>query len=562
MSEAPNRREGKTVARRSITSSESAVDAGTVEKTGSAAARSNVTSPQDMAATTAGRRIFRILDTEHAGVLSPQQISREFERRGLLRDDPRLSKFFSTLDRFEDGRITPERLEACVETSSVLIERALSGQLIIPRFSDFTDELAQIFEQVRHVKDGNVAKYIPQLAGVSPDKFGVSVCTIDGQRFAVGDTRETFSVQSTSKPVTYCLALEEHGEAKVHSHVGREPSGVSFNALTLNSMKRPHNPMINSGAIMSCALVRPELSAADRFDYVLDRWARLCGGARPIFNNSVYLSEKATADRNFALAYFMRESGAFPEGIDLSDILDFYFQCCSIELTADQFAVGAATLANGGVCPTTGERVFNNLAVKNCLSLMASCGMYDYSGEFAFSIGLPAKSGVGGGLIVVVPNVLGLCVWSPPLDHLGNSVRGLEVCRRLNERYNFHNFDCLIEGQSTKTDPRRRANESRLEGVMSLCWAASQGDLVEVQQLLARNVNVNDGDYDGRTALHLAASEGHLPVVRFLVQQGARLDAKDRWGGTPLEDATREKRHAVIEFLKNSQSSQAKTALM
>src|SRR5262249_29435220 len=154
------------------------------------------------------------------------------------------------------------------------------------------------------------------------------------------------------------VALEEHGEAVVHRHVGREPSGRGFNELTLNKEGLPHNPLINSGAIMTCSLIKPEMDAADRFDHDLQTLARLTGGNRLNFNNPVYLSEKQTADRNFALAYFMREKNAFPEHTDLIQTLEFYFQCCSIETSASSLAVVAASLANAGVCPMTGDRIF------------------------------------------------------------------------------------------------------------------------------------------------------------------------------------------------------------
>ena len=153
--------------------------------------------------------------------------------------------------------------------------------------------------------------------------------------------------------------------------------------MALNKDGLPHNPLINSGAIMSCALLKPELDMSDRFDHVLKTWEDLSGGIKPSFNNSVYLSERKTADRNFALAYFMSESDAFPENTNLVETLEFYFQCCSIEVTASAMANAASTLANGGMQPQTGQQIFDPNTVKNCLSLMNSCGMYDFSGEFS-----------------------------------------------------------------------------------------------------------------------------------------------------------------------------------
>jgi glutaminase len=303
--------------------------------------------------------------------------------------------------------------------------------------------------------------------------------------------------------------------------------------------------MINAGAIMSGALIKPDLTMADRFDHVVNLWTDLAGGRRPGFSNATYLSERGTADRNFALGYFLREKKAFPPGTDLVAALEFYFQCCSMEMTAESMSMVAATLANGGVCPTTGKRVLQPGTVQKCLSLMYSCGMYDYSGAWAFHVGLPAKSGVSGAIMVVVPNVLGLCVWSPRLDPQGNSVRGIEFCKELVATFAFHNYDSLSASQD-KVDPRRRAGEEQRDLVGDLCWAASEGDLGALRRIAARGASLCVADYDGRTPAHLAASEGHLHVLEFLADQGVELDPRDRWGNSPLDDARRE-RHADVE---------------
>ncbi len=309
--------------------------------------------------------------------------------------------------------------------------------------------------------------------------------------------------------------------------------------------------MINAGAIMSCSMIKPEAHPAERFDYVISIWDKLSAPTRlkPVFNNTVYLSEKRTADRNFSLTYFMSEKKKFPANTNLMETLDLYFQCCSIELTCEAMSVVAATLANGGINPFTGERIFNATTVKHCLSLMYSCGMYDFSGEFAFTIGIPAKSGVGGGLMLVIPNVMGICVWSPPLDQNGNSVKGVHFSRALVKHFNFHNYDSLMDIQSGKNDPRHRKIDIKLDTVGALCWAASHGDLGEVQHLIARGVNFNDADYDGRTPLHLAASEGHYRVVETLINLGAHPHVKDRWGNTPLDDAQRGHHQDIVSFL-------------
>src|SRR5215470_2398144 len=203
------------------------------------------------------------------------------------------------------------------------------------------------------------------------------------------------------------------------------------------------------------------------------------------------------------------------------------YTCRSIELNAEALAVAA-------------------------VSLMSSCGMYDFSGEFAFTIGLPAKSVVSGALMLVVPEVMGACVWSPRLDDLGNSVRGIEFCKQLVNRYNFHIYDRLTRELNHKRDPRLKKNQSRIEGVVNLCWAASQGDLSEAQKLAASGVDLDAADYDGRTALHLAASEGQAHIVEYLIAKGVNLNPIDRWGGSPLSDAQRNDHESVISMLETA----------
>lgn len=301
--------------------------------------------------------------------------------------------------------------------------------------------LAELYERQRSLGEGKVASYIPQLAKADPEHWAVAVCLPDGTQAAWGDADVPFCLQSVCKPSNYCLALEAHGEDRVHRHVGFEPSGQVFNALTLNPRGLPHNPLINSGGIMCCSLIEPEKPLNERFETIADFWHRL-SGTRPGFDNAVYQSERQSADRNRALAHFMREQGAFAPNTDLEATLELYFQSCSLTLTARHLAVAAATLANGSVCPTNPDTaLLAPRTLRDCLTVMATCGMYNFSGEFAFRIGLPAKSGVSGALMVVVPGVMGLALWSPPLDNFGNSVRGVSFCRELVERVPLHVYE-------------------------------------------------------------------------------------------------------------------------
>jgi glutaminase len=505
------------------------------------------------------RNLFDSFNPDSNGRVSPLEVLSRLERAGLGTDDPRIAEALAGLTGADGSRqLSFSRFKALAQHNSSLIRRAVEGNLAVPDFAALSADIARMYDELLPVRSGSVADYIPQLKRVDPDQLAISLCTVDGQRFSVGDATTTFCLQSVSKIVSYCIALDEHGTEAVHRHVGREPSGQSFNELALNPQGLPHNPMVNAGGIMTTSLIRPDEDLADRFDLVSATWQRLGGGRRPGFNNAVYLSERQTADRNFALGYSMRENGAFRAGTDLLQTLEFYFQSCSIEVDAQILAIVAASLANAGVCPLTEDPVFTPGTVQSCLSLMSSCGMYDFSGEFAFTIGLPAKSGVSGVLMLVVPGLMGICVWSPRLDEHGNTVRGIEFCRKLIAEYNVHVFDSLVtgRGRTAKRDPRRKKNQTQTEAVVALTWAASQGDLNEVRALIATGVDPGTADYDGRAPLHLAAAEGQLDVVRYLLAAGADPRPVDRWGGTPLSDAEANG-HGEIAALLRAQTGEA-----
>jgi len=526
-------------------------------------AKAVIAARQPDAAQSGADRIYRSLfdsfNPDKNGRISPLEVLTRLERSGLRTDDPRIAEALAGLTGADGSRqLSFAQFKALAQHNSSLIRRAVEGNLAVPDFAALSADITRMYGELLSVRSGSVADYIPQLKRVDPDQLAISLCTVDGQRFSIGDAATAFCLQSVSKTVSYCLSLDEHGAEAVHRHVGREPSGQSFNELALNPKGLPHNPMVNAGAIMTTSLIRPDQDIADRFDLVAATWQRLAGDRRPGFNNAVYLSERQTADRNFALGYSMRENGAFRDGTDLQQTLEFYFQSCSIEVDAQMLAVAAASLANAGVCPLTDDRVFTPGTVQSCLSLMSSCGMYDFSGEFAFTIGLPAKSGVSGALMLVVPGLMGICVWSPRLDEHGNSVRGIEFCRKLVAEYNVHVFDSLVtgRGRTSKRDPRRKKNQTQTEAVVALTWAASQGDLNEVRALIATGVKPDTADYDGRTPLHLAAAEGQLEVVRYLLAAGAVPRPTDRWGGTPLSDAEANG-HAEIAALLRRQAAES-----
>jgi glutaminase len=282
--------------------------------------------------------------------------------------------------------------------------------------------LKELHERYRAVEDGVVADYIPELSSADPAWFGLAVATADGRVFDVGDCEQTFTVQSVSKPFVYALALEEHGRERVLERIGVEPTGDPFNSI---------------GAIAAASLV-PGSGPVERLRRVLETFSRFTGREMTV-DMAVFTSERATGHRNRAIAYLMLNFGMMPP--DLEDALDLYFKQCSILVTARDLAVMGATLANGGVNPVTGERAMAAEHVRDVLSLMLTCGMYDYAGEWAYKVGLPAKSGVSGGILAVVPGQAGIGLFSPPLDEHGNSVRGIRACEALSERFGLHIFD-------------------------------------------------------------------------------------------------------------------------
>ncbi|MGJ3231036.1 MAG: glutaminase A [Oceanicaulis sp.] len=371
------------------------------------------------------------------------------EEAGLEPGDPRLS---GARKAFEGGgALDAEALaEALPGEEARLVRAAVTGDLVAGDFSGFRGRIENLFHFAAGETSGAVARYIPELAKVDPEVFALGCCTIDGQRFQLGleagHADRTFCVQSAMKPLNYALALELMGQTTVHAYVGREPSGQGFNEITLDKQGRPHNPMINAGAILTTALIRPGCAMERRFDLIARLWRAAAGGDAPGFDADVFESERKHADRNFALAYFMREHGCFPEESDMHAALELYFRCCSITTDVRRLSAVAATLANGGVCPVTERQVVSRESVKAVLSLMLSCGMYDFSGEFAFTVGLPAKSGVSGALMIVVPGVCGFALYAPRLGPQGNPERGVEFARRLVEAYPWHVYAPIVAG--------------------------------------------------------------------------------------------------------------------
>jgi glutaminase len=298
--------------------------------------------------------------------------------------------------------------------------------------------LREVHAKYSAFREGAVASYIPELERVSPDQFGIALVMVDGHVYQVGDSTAPFTIQSISKPLVYGLALQDHGRDAVLAKIGVEPSGDMFNAILFDERtNRPFNSMVNTGAIVATSLVCGRDLQARRAR-ILDFFSAL-SGRRLEIDEAVYLSERATGHRNRAIAYLELNNGMI-EG-DIEEHLDLYFRQCSVLTTAVDLAFTAATLAKGGVHPITDERALSTEQVKDVLSVMTTCGMYDYAGEWELRVGLPAKSGVGGGIMAVLPGQLGIGIFSPRLDEHGNSYRGIRVCEELSNSLQLHLLD-------------------------------------------------------------------------------------------------------------------------
>src|SRR5712675_1784804 len=281
---------------------------------------------------------------------------------------------------------------------------------------------------------GEVANYIPELGKANPGHFGISLATLDGHVYETGDSRVPFTIQSISKPFVFALALDRLGAARVEGIIGVEPSGDPFNSIRLNSENHPFNPMVNAGAITCSGLIL-EAAGDAAFETIRHALSRFAGRELGV-DEAVYTSESASGDRNRAIGFLLRNSGVIRE--DVRKVLDIYFRQCSVLVTARDAAIMAATLANRGTNPVTGEQVITPYAISRTLAVMTSSGMYDYAGEWIYRVGIPAKSGVGGGILAALPARLGLGSYSPRLDGHGNSVRGIKVCEALSAHFDLH----------------------------------------------------------------------------------------------------------------------------
>jgi len=341
------------------------------------------------------------------------------------------------------------------------------------------DYLTELHDRVSALTGGKPADYIPELGKVEPSLFGIAIATTDGEVYGVGDTQHPFTIQSVSKPFMYGYALNRYGREAVLKHVGVEPTGEAFNSIVLDEVaNRPFNPMVNAGAIAVAELM-DGASQEQRTANMLALFGDLAG--RPLgIDEVVFRSEEATGHRNRAIAYMMLNTGMIKR--DPNDVLDLYFRQCSVNVTTRDLAIMAATLANDGTNPITGKKVFQAEYVRDVLSVMNSCGMYDYAGEWAYEVGMPAKSGVSGCIIAVIPGQIGIGVFAPPIDSHGNSLRGIRVCQEISKEFELHAFNNRTNVRSVIRREYRGdlVHSNRLRTPYEREVLARQGDKVAV----------------------------------------------------------------------------------
>lgn len=295
-------------------------------------------------------------------------------------------------------------------------------------------------ESQPYTANGQVATYIPELGKGDPTDLSVSVTFVDGETIFAGAAHQKFTLQSISKLFTLMLALQDKGFDHVFSRVGMEPTGDPFNSIVkLETIKphRPFNPMINAGAIAVTSLIqgRDNMEKEQRILHFLQK---LTGNQHITINEEVYRSELQSADRNRALAYFMKDSGVLEGNIE--DILDLYIRHCAIELTAVEISRAASVISCNGKDIYTNEQIIPEPIARACKTFMITCGMYNASGEFAITAGIPAKSGVSGGIMASVPNRMGIGVFGPALDDKGNSIAGVKLLEKLSQQWNLSIF--------------------------------------------------------------------------------------------------------------------------
>ncbi|XP_067293312.1 glutaminase liver isoform, mitochondrial isoform X4 [Pseudorasbora parva] len=445
---------------------------------------------------------------------------------GIIRTDPRIKDCYSLMRKLQeaDGTVDRSTFYRCVTGFVSFILKALQGRFVIPDFYTFTEETQKLFikcKQLSSLKEKEDARE-------SSTKWGISVCTVDGQRLSLGDWAEPCILGEIAWPLIYGLAVDQQGSDYVHRFVGMEEYSKYDSPFTLTKQGLPHSPLVETGAIICTSLLqvatRPVADEEEKYESVLNIIRRLCNKEHANLNcTSIAIAVIKTCEKTSSVSTL------------------FHFIYKRRKRCGDQFYTGFTV---------TGDQVMSPHAVRSTLSMMQVAGMKDYSRTFHFRTSVPAKSSQSGVVLIVVPGVLGLMCWSPGLDCNGNSWRGVHFCEELVSTFQLHSFDIRTPFRQVLCY-RQWKVESEGYQIMNVLLAVYRGDMVSLRRYLLSGADVNAVDYDGRSALHVAASEGRLDVIKFLVENaGANCTLKDRWGNTALQEAMRCNQDPAIQFLK------------
>lgn len=299
----------------------------------------------------------------------------------------------------------------------------------------------EAYDRYKENRRGKNADYIPYLAGVPSDLFGIAVCLPGGEMIAVGDTEYRFGIESVSKVHTAILYLRQFGAERLLKEIGADATGLPFNSIFAILLEKDHpsTPLVNAGAIAACSAVEPKGAAEEKWKAIFDNIRGLCG-SEPVLIDELYNSESASNYNNRSIAWLLKSYGKIYDHPELS--LDLYTRQCSLGVTASQLAISGATIAFGGTNPVTGEQIFDRRLTAQIVSLIATVGFYQHTGDWMYTAGLPAKTGVGGGIMGVLPGKFGICAFAPPLDEAGNSVRAQLALRYIMEKLDLNIYSC------------------------------------------------------------------------------------------------------------------------
>ena len=305
--------------------------------------------------------------------------------------------------------------------------------------SQIKEVAQQAYEQVKGNTDGKNADYIPYLANIDKNLFGISICLLNGQKITIGDYNYRFGIESVSKVHTAILVLRQYGAQKILDMIGADATGLPFNSIIAILLENDHpsTPLVNAGAISACSMVQPVGEATQKWNAIVENITDLCGDA-PQLIDELYKSESATNFNNRSIAWLLKNYNRIYDDPDMS--LDLYTRQCSMGVTAKQLSIAACTIANNGLNPVTKQQVFDPSLSPKITSLIATVGFYEHTGDWLYTSGVPAKSGVGGGVLGVVPGLFGIAAFAPPLDEAGNSVKAQAAIKYIAQRLNVNVF--------------------------------------------------------------------------------------------------------------------------